>query len=219
MEISDQIKVFQKLYNVPRETINKFTEYHDLLIRSQEKTNLVGSGTISSIWVRHFGDSAKLANRIISIKNNTKRTTRVCDVGSGAGFPGLVCLLILSDQKLKIKMNLIESNRKKCEFLYLVKKRLMLPVGIINERVERIKEKYDIIISRAVAPLHILLGLLVPLSKKETILLLPKGKNYEKEIEKAKKLWNFSHKVVKNNDLLDKSGGVTLEITHLRKNY
>ena len=93
----------------------------------------------------------------------------------------------------------------------------MLPVSIINERVERIKKKYDILLSRAVAPLNILLGLLAPLSKKNTILLLPKGKSYLKEIEKAKKLWNFSYKVVNNNHLLDKSGGVTLEIINLQK--
>ena len=114
-------------------------------------------------------------------------------------------------------MTLIDSNRKKCEFLNLVKEKLMLPVCIINERVEKIEKKYDVIMSRAVAPLYILLGFLAPLSKKDTILLLPKGKNYLKEIEKAKKLWNFSFKVVKNSYLLDKSGGVTLEIFDLKK--
>ena len=217
MELSDQIKVFQKLYNVPRETIEQFAEYHSLLIQYQEKTNLVGSGTISNIWVRHFSDSAKLTSRIISFKNNAKRSIRVCDVGSGAGFPGLVCLLILSSQKKKIQMTLIESNKKKCQFLNLVKKKLMLSVSIISERVEKVEEKYDVIMSRAVAPLNILLRLLMPLSRKDTILLLPKGKNYQKEIEKAKKLWNFSYKVVKNSYLLDKSGGVTLEIINLKK--
>ena len=217
MELSDQIKVFQKLYNVPRETIEQFGEYHNLLIEYQEKTNLIGSGTISNIWVRHFSDSAKLTSRIISFKNNAKRSIRVCDVGSGAGFPGLVCLLILSSQKKKIQMTLIESNKKKCQFLNLVKKKLMLSVSIISERVEKVEEKYDVIMSRAVAPLNILLRLLMPLSRKDTILLLPKGKNYQKEIEKAKKLWNFSYKVVKNNYLLDKSGGVTLEIVNLKK--
>ena len=217
MKLSDQIKVFQKLYNVPRETIEQFAEYHNLLIQYQEKTNLVGSGTISNIWVRHFSDSAKLTSRIISFKNNAKRSIRVCDVGSGAGFPGLVCLLILSSQKKKIQMTLIESNKKKCQFLNLVKKKLMLSVSIISERVEKVEEKYDVIMSRAVAPLNILLRLLMPLSRKDTILLLPKGKNYQKEIEKAKKLWNFSYKVVKNNYLLDKSGGVTLEIVNLKK--
>ena len=197
--------------------MEQFKEYHNLLIKYQEKTNLVGSGTIPSIWVRHFSDSAKLTNKIISFKNNAKRSIRICDVGSGAGFPGLVCLLILSSQKNKIQMTLIESNKKKCEFLNLVKKKLMLSVSIINERVEKVEEKYDVIMSRAVAPLYILLRLLMPLSNKNTILLLPKGKNYKKEIEKAKKLWNFSYKIAKNSYLLDKSGGITLEIVNLKK--
>ena len=217
METFDQIKVFQKLHNVSRETIDKLIEYHNLLVKYQQKTNLVGSGTISNIWVRHFGDSAKLNDRIISFKNNVKSSISICDVGTGAGFPGLVCFLMLSNQKHQIKMTLIESNRKKCEFLNLVKKKLKLSVRIINERVEKIEKKYDVIMSRAVAPLFTLLGLLAPLSKKGTIFLLPKGKNYLKEIEKAKKLWNFSCKVVKNNYLLDKSGGVTLEIIDLKK--
>ena len=217
MEISDQIKVFKKLHNVPRETIEQFTKYHDLLIKHQEKTNLVGSGTVSTIWIRHFSDSAKLTDRIITYTNNMSSTIDVCDVGSGAGFPGLVCFLLLSSKKYQIKMTLIESNRKKCKFLNLVKEKLILPVHIINDRVEKIEKKYDIVMSRAVAPLHILLGLLAPLSKKNTVFLLPKGKNYLKEIKKAKKLWNFSYKVVNNNYLLDKSGGVTLEIVDLKK--
>ena len=100
MEVSDQIKIFQKLYNVPRETIDQFSEYYKLLIKSQEKTNLVGSGTISSIWIRHFSDSAKLTDRIIFYGNKLKTRIRVCDVGSGAGFPGLVCFLILLSQKV-----------------------------------------------------------------------------------------------------------------------
>jgi 16S rRNA (guanine527-N7)-methyltransferase len=217
VEVSDQIKVFQKLYNVPRETIDQLTEYHKLLIESQKKTNLVGSGTISSIWTRHFSDSAKLTDRMISYKNKLKARIRVCDVGSGAGFPGLVCFLMLLSQKHEVTMTLIESNKKKCEFLTSVKKKLMLSVNIINERVEKVEEKYDVILSRAVAPLNNLLRLLMPLSKKNTIFLLPKGKNYQKEIEKAKKLWKFSYKVVKNSYLLDKSGGVTLEIIALKK--
>ena len=72
METSGQIKVFQELYNVPRETIDQLTEYHDLLIKYQKKTNLIGSGTISNVWTRHFSDSAKLINRIITFKKNVK---------------------------------------------------------------------------------------------------------------------------------------------------
>ncbi len=217
METPEQIKVFQRLYNVPRETIDQLIEYHNLLIKYQETTNLVGSGTISSIWTRHFSDSAKLVKSIVSQKKNNKAFIKVSDVGSGAGFPGLVCFLVLSSQNYRVKMTLIESNRKKCEFLNLVKKKLMLSVSIVNKRVEKIDEKYDVVMARAVSPLHLLLGLLRPLSKKSTVLLLPKGRNYRKEIEKAKKLWNFSFKVVKNSYLLDKSGGVTLEIFDLKK--
>ena len=123
---------------------------------------------------------------------------------------------------LKTSLNAIRKARGEkeldaIEFLKLVKEKLKLSVRIINERVEKIEKKYDLIRSRAVAPLFTLLDLLAPLSKKDTIFLLPKGKNYLKEIEKAKKLWNFSCKVVKNNYLLDKSGGVTLEIIDLKK--
>ena len=72
-------------------------------------------------------------------------------------------------------MTLIESNKKKCKFLNLVKEKFMLPVHIINERVEKIEEKYDIVLSRAVAPLYILLGLLMRLVKEKNDFLLPKG--------------------------------------------
>ena len=95
MEIYDQIKVFQKLHNVPRETIDQFTKYHELLIKCQEKTNLVGSGTISTIWVRHFSDSAKLTERIIAYKNNYKSVIRICDVGSGAGSQVWFAIIML----------------------------------------------------------------------------------------------------------------------------
>ena len=139
-------------------------------------------------------------------------------MGSGAGFPGLACFLMLSSQKHQIKMTLIESNKKKCEFLTLVKEKLMLPVSIINERVEKIKKNMILLCLERLLPFIFCWVFLHLLSKKDTILLLPKGKSYQKEIEKAKKLWNFSYKVVNNNHLLDKSGGVTLEIINLRKN-
>ena len=115
MEVSAQIKVFQKLHNVPRETLNQFTEYHNLLIKYQEKTNLVGSGTISTIWIRHFSDSVKLTDRIITYKNNANSIVRVCDVGSGAGFPGLPAFNAFKPET-QIKMTLIESNRKNANF-------------------------------------------------------------------------------------------------------
>ena len=70
MNIDDQIKTFQKLYNVSRETIDLL--YHSLLLKEQQKVSLVGSGTLKNIWLRHFADSAKLVERIVQHSKNQK---------------------------------------------------------------------------------------------------------------------------------------------------
>ena len=113
-------------------------------------------------------------------------------------------------------MSLIESSSKKCKFLGLVKKELKLPFLVVNKRIEESRQKFDLILSRALAPLSILLKLLADLGGGKSILLLPKGKNWLKEVNEAKKIWYFSYNTVKNNRLLDNSGGVTLEIKGLR---
>ena len=94
MNIDDQIKTFQKLYNVSRETIDLLSLYHSLLLEEQQKVSLVGSGTLKNIWLRHFADSAKLVERIIQHRKKFKKPVNICDAGSGAGFPGIVCLLL-----------------------------------------------------------------------------------------------------------------------------
>lgn len=217
MFIEEQKEIFQKLYNVSRETINQLSVYYNLLTRAQKTTNLIGSGSVKSIWLRHFADSAKLAEIIISHHKDTDRPLICCDVGAGAGFPGIVCLLVLNAVGYRVSLHLVESNKKKCKFLYKVKKELGLSFIIINERVEKLDGKYDFILARAVAPLGELLNLTYSLSKKKTILLFPKGKNFLMEIKESKKIWKFSCNIVKNNALLDNTGGVTLEITNLIK--
>ena len=121
MEVSDQIKVFQKLYNVPRETINQLTEYHKLLIESQEKTNLVGSGTISSIWTRHFSDSAKLTDRIIYYKNKPKTIDKTLGTIITEKFDKPeIFSAIISSVFFIFKKNQIPANKKiKGSILYI----------------------------------------------------------------------------------------------------
>jgi len=215
--IEEQKQIFQKLYNVPRETIRQLSVYYDLLTHAQKTTNLIGSGSVKNIWLRHFADSAKLAEIMISHYKNMDRPLTFCDVGSGAGFPGIVCFLVLSAKGYPVSLNLVESNKKKCKFLDKVKKELGLSFNVINKRVEKLDGKYDFVLARAVAPLRILLELTFGLFKKETILLFPKGKNFLLEIKESKKIWNFSCNIVKNKVLLDNTGGVTLEISNLRK--
>ncbi len=142
--------------------------------------------------------------------NFSNKVVSICDVGSGAGFPGVVMAILNIEKKLNIKMVCIDSNSKKIEFLKHLVKALGLKIRIINSRVEEIEEKFDIILARAVAPLYKLFNYLENVSKNDTTFLLPKGKNWVLETYEIKKKWHYDLNVVKNNTLIDKSGGVTL---------
>ena len=94
--------------SVSRETIEKLTVYADLLIRWQNVQNLVAPSTLTNIWVRHFEDSAQ-----ISVLGENAKTW--VDLGSGAGFPGMV-IAMLRSEILGTHVHLIESNQRKCAF-------------------------------------------------------------------------------------------------------
>ncbi len=217
MEINSQIQVFRNIFNVPRETIEKLERYHELIVCNQKKINLIGKGTLESIWIRHFGDSAKLLKRVLYYKQKLKiENLEIIDVGTGAGFPGVVFSVLVNDLKIKADISLIESNRKKCNFLELVKIELKQSFKIFNSRAEEMKNKTgNIIFSRAVAPLGKLFNILVNLVNKKTVLMLHKGKNWQKEIIESKKEWKFDYNIVKNDVVLDRSGGVTIEVMNL----
>ena len=102
MEINDQIQVFRNIFNVPRETIKKLEQYHKLIVCNQKKFNLIGKGTLESIWIRHFGDSAKLLKRVLYYRKKFKTEhLEIIDVGTGAGFPGVVFSVLVNDLKIK----------------------------------------------------------------------------------------------------------------------
>ena len=111
----DKLK-FVKLNNVSRETLILFESYENFLLKQNKHFNLVGSSTIQSVWTRHFADSAKLFSFIHSRAKGTKKTIEVCDVGSGAGFPGIVLSILSLQSKLNISITLFESNKKKAKF-------------------------------------------------------------------------------------------------------
>ena len=215
MVIQQQIEVFNKIYDVSRETIKKLTLFHDLIVDNQKSRNLIGPGTIKEIWIRHFADSAKIVELLIKLRHKSRKKLNICDVGAGAGFPGVVCSILLNDMKISHSLTLIESNRRKCEFLQKATKNIGVSCVIINSRAENISKKFDIVTSRAVAPLVNLLKNTSELGNKDTVFILPKGKKWKDEIKESKKIWSFSLNIVKNNVLLDDSGGVTLEIKRL----
>lgn len=213
----DKLK-FKKLYNVSRETINKLEIYEEYLLRSNAQFNLIGSGTLKFIWSRHFADSAKLFFLIKYKLEESLEKLTICDIGSGAGFPGVIIKIFSNEFDLDCDIELFESNKKKSTFLNELTKKLDLNIIVNNFRVEDTRKNYDVILCRAVSSLLNIINMSRDCCKPSSLLALPKGKNWSKELIEAKKVWNFKVKLVKNNRILDKSGGVTLLINKVKKN-
>lgn len=143
-----------------KDALYKLEKYNQVLKEENLKYNLTRIIEESDVYLKHFYDSLTIV-KIIEINNQS-----ICDIGSGAGFPGLVLAICFSN----INITLIESNNKKCSFLNLVKERLELKnVKIINARVEEYarenREIFDIVTARAVAPIKHLLEYGIPLVK------------------------------------------------------
>ena len=215
--ISYRKEEYKFTYDVSRETMRKFEKYEAILKAFQRKLNLIGKSTETKIWARHFYDSAFSTKFILDIiSRNAKKKYNLIDVGSGAGFPGLV-IALLCQKKPNITFTLIESNKKKAFFLENVISHLELNVKVLNKRVEEEREKFDFIVARAVAPLNKLLNLVRKISKKDSILLAFKGQSWKEEVRLLKKEWNYKNLIVKNNKDLENSGGVLLLIYSFSK--
>ena len=218
MSRDHQIETFRQLYDVPRETIKQLLDYEKLILICQKDFNLVGRGTLDHFWIRHFADSAKIFPIVKRYSNNNKNSwIKLIDIGTGAGLPGVVFSIISEIDGLKSRVVLVDSNKKKCRFLNEVKLKLGLSYQVMNERSEKIKEKFDVITCRAVSSVLDILNNNYGMIGLKTKLLLFKGKNWEKELKESKKKWKFECNVVKNNKLLDSTGGVTLELTNIKK--
>ena len=110
MGISSQINTFSRFTLVSRETITSLIKYENLLIKANKDLNLIGKSTINHIWIRHFLDSAQVIDFI------DKNDKNIVDLGSGAGFPGLVLAIVAKDRHIPIKVKLIEKSPKKVKF-------------------------------------------------------------------------------------------------------
>ncbi|MBY0501154.1 MAG: 16S rRNA (guanine(527)-N(7))-methyltransferase RsmG [Alphaproteobacteria bacterium] len=195
-----------KAVNVSRETIHRLEIYKRELEHWQKSINLIASSTVPHLWKRHFEDSLQLLSYI-----STKKQ-KLIDLGSGAGFPGLVLAI---SQPETLDVTLIESDRKKCFFIENVSRETKTRVNILNSRIESFEGIYgDIITSRALAPLPQLLKYALPYMKKESMCLFLKGKGVEDEIEEAQKEWEFILEIFPS--LTDSKGNI-LKITNLRR--
>ena len=218
MSQKEQVKVFSDLYNVSRETIEKLSIYEKLIIEGQRKYSLIGKSTLGNIWLRHFADSAKVLDIIRDIYlNNERKILKLIDIGSGAGFPGVVINIMADAEKIPIEVVLADSNKKKSAFLESIKKELSVSYIVLNKRSENINRKFDIITARAVTSVKSFLDLNNNMTKEKSVIVLLKGRSWKEEVKESKKKWNFELNVVKNNIRIDSSGGVTLIIRNLKK--
>jgi 16S rRNA (guanine527-N7)-methyltransferase len=168
---------------VSRETLAMLKIYVGMLKDWNTRRNLVSAVSLEDVWHRHVMDSAQLASLIPG------NAETLVDLGSGAGFPGLVLAIILRDH---LRVSLFEATKKKAEFLRAVAERLELPVAVRNERIEEApRQVFDIVTARACAALPELLAYAQDFIGPDTICLFLKGQNLVLELTDARKSWKM----------------------------
>ncbi|MEM7225055.1 MAG: 16S rRNA (guanine(527)-N(7))-methyltransferase RsmG [Pseudomonadota bacterium] len=181
---------FAEQITVSRETLAKLEIYHQLLARWNARINLVSRASLADAWRRHFLDSAQLLQYLPPVPKDRDRV--MVDLGSGAGFPGLVLACLgVGD------VHLVESDQRKAVFLREVARQADVPVTIHCARIERLARfPADLVVSRACAPLTQLLLYSARFAKSgESALpacLFLKGKNLDEELTAAQKVWKMT---------------------------
>lgn len=181
-----------ELADVSRETWSRLDRYVELLLPAAERTNLIARSTIPHLWTRHIADSLQLLAL-------APAAIRWIDLGSGAGFPGIVLACALADRE-GAHVHLVESTGKKAAFLREAVKQLDVPATVhavrIEDFVKNRPERADVVTARALAPLNELLKLAQPLLQHGALGLFPKGQDVEAELTTAAKSWKVDAELV-----------------------
>lgn len=173
---------FQAITGVADDALGRLEAYLALLEKWQGTVNLVGAETLNDPWRRHFLDSAQLKPLLPPAANV------VCDIGSGAGFPGLV--LAVLDRGGGRQYHLAEGNARKCAFLREANRTIGAGALIHHGRVEKLpKITADLVVARAVAPLKKLLEYAISVLAKHGQCLFLKGRGWREELTEAEKHW------------------------------
>ena len=185
-----QIDTFNRYSRVSRETISSLKLYEKELINTNKDLNLIGKSTIKDIWIRHFLDSAQVIDFI------DKNDKTLIDIGSGAGFPGLVLSIMAKGREIPIKVKLIEKSSKKIKFLEKIINKLYLDAEVINKNIFEFQKKMsgDIFVTRAFKPLKVVLELIHNKAENWKKIFVFLGKTGKKELLQASKNWDIEYK-------------------------
>jgi 16S rRNA (guanine527-N7)-methyltransferase len=192
--------------NVSRETLQRLETYAALLVKWQAKINLVGPATLPDLWRRHFLDSAQLLPLLPA------STGTLVDLGSGAGFPGLVLAIMTG-----WRVHLLDSDQRKCAFLrqVAVDCGVLTQVTIHAKRIEQVTGiAADVVTARACAPLGELLALAEPFIGEKGTGLFLKGAQAEEELTQAQRHWTMR---LDRRDSISDPAGKILTVSHLKR--
>ena len=193
-------------FDVPRETRERIELVLSCLDDWRTKLNLIGPSEWDHVWARHVLDSLQLLPIIPS--------GPVLDLGSGAGFPGLL-IAASRESGPDNQVTLVESVAKKCAFLNAAISAANLNARVLNARAESI-EPFPVgsVTARALAPLPKLLAYVQPWLSNGAIGVFPKGKSWQEELPEAKKTWTFASQTIPSHTSDD---GVILRISELKR--
>lgn len=166
---------------ITEKQLNQLEKYYELLIKWNKKMNLTNITEKEEVYLKHFYDSLTICKSI-----DLNKETSLCDIGTGAGFPGMVLKILFPN----LCVTLVDSLNKRIEFLKEIKKQLKLEnIEIIHSRAEEYalnnRERFDIVTARAVAHLSTLLEYSIPMVKVNKYFIAMKG-NINEEIEESK---------------------------------
>ena len=186
--LADDRRAASRLVPVSRETEDRLAIFVELLDRWRQKTNLISNSTFATVWTRHIADSAQLS----ALAPDAKRWV---DMGSGAGFPGLVIAIQLAGVPGAL-VHCIESDGRKCAFLREAVRATGAAAAIHPQRVEAIEPKslgtVDAVTARAFAPLPLTLELARPWMERGAIAVFPRGESAKDQIAALPEAWAYA---------------------------
>jgi len=180
---------FIKLLQVSRETITSLNIYEALLLENNRKFNLISKSTENILKTRHILDSAQAIDFI-------DKSSKICaDLGTGAGFPGIVLSILFKERKYPIRVDLYEKSPKKCQFLSKVAKKLDLNVLVLEKNIlEQKNLEVGTIVARAFKPIQSIFEIVTKNFKNFKNLILFLGKNGKQTLLDASKVWEYEYK-------------------------
>ena len=209
MDRNIQLDTFSRLFRVSRETILSLEKFEELVLSANKKLNLIGKSTEYEIWNRHITDSFQVIDFI------DKNDKSMIDLGTGAGFPGIVLAIAAKERKIPLEIMLIEKSQKKIKFLEKTIDKLNLNIKIICKNILDEKNiNADVFVARAFKPLEVVLQLIHNQTLNYKKFFIFQGKTGSVELLQASKNWNIEYKQrvsVTSND------SKILEINNLTK--